>query len=588
MCGIAGLVHLDGRQADVSVAVRMSATLVHRGPDGEGSLEEGPVAFAHRRLSIIDIEGGAQPMESSTGQTVISYNGEVYNSPALRDRLRGLGYEFRTRSDTEVILAAYEAWGSEAFGKLHGMYAFALFDRTKGTVFLVRDPMGIKPLYVCERNGTVYFASEVKAIRAVVDGLSLDAGAVNAFFLRQYIGGPQTIFEEVSSVEPGTYRRLCSSGSHERATTHVFYQMPIAEPRSISLRRAADDLDAELHRAVEEHMLSDVPVGLFLSGGLDSSLLLAFASDVSTEPLSTFSVGFGDARLDETHHARLVAESVGARHHELRVAAEEGLAVLPYIVAQMDQPLADYAVVPTYVMSRFAAEHVKVVLSGEGADELFGGYKKRYLPQLLASPFGTRLAPRNVYGPLLFMERSRRTLLGSRYLPAASLVSEQRLRDDLRRFVRTGVINAALQADLRNWLVDDLLMKVDKMGMLASLEARVPYLDRNLVEMVSAWPASVKLDIRATKRVVRELVAKRFPDSISKRSKQGFTVPVGQWFRDGLRAEFEGRLFDGGVCDDWIERSAVEALWRQHQRGRDRSLMLWSIFIFAWWLETHV
>jgi asparagine synthase (glutamine-hydrolysing) len=195
------------------------------------------------------------------------------------------------------------------------MYAFTLYDRAERAVFLVRDPMGIKPLYVCERNGTVYFASEVKAIRAVLDGLSLNTAAVNAFFLRQYIGGPQTIFEEVNSVEPGTYRRLCWGGATERSTKRTFYQMPITEPRSISLRRASDHLDAELHRAVEEHMLSDVPVGLFLSGGLDSSLLLAFASDVATEPLSTFSVGFGDARVDETHHARLVAESLGARHH---------------------------------------------------------------------------------------------------------------------------------------------------------------------------------------------------------------------------------------------------------------------------------
>lgn len=587
MCGIAGLVHLDGRNADASVAVQMSRMLAHRGPDGEGSIEEGPVAFAHRRLSIIDIEGGAQPMESSTGRTVISYNGEIYNSPALRNRLRGLGYEFRTRSDTEVILAAYEIWGAEAFGKLHGMYAFALYDRTERAVFLVRDPMGIKPLYVCERDSTVFFASEVKAIRAVPGRLSLNAAAVNAFFLRQYIGGPETIFEDVRSVEPGTYRRLHWSGVGDRSTGRVYYQMPITEPRSISLGQAAEDLDVELHRAIEEHMLSDVPVGLFLSGGLDSSLLLAYASDVSSEPLSTFSVGFGDARVDETHHARLVAESVGARHNELRVAAEEGLAVLPYIVEQMDQPLADYAVVPTYVMSRFAAEHVKVVLSGEGADELFGGYWRRYLPQLLASPFGARVAPRNVYGPLLFMERARRRLLGSRYEPASSLVSEQRLRDDLQRFRTTGTVNAALHAELRNWLVDDLLMKVDKMGMLASLEARVPYLDRRVVEMVSAWPASVKLDLRATKRVLRELVAKRFPDSISKRPKQGFTVPVGQWFRDGLRAEFEARLFSGGACDEWIQRPAVEALWKQHQRGRDRSLMLWSIFIFAWWFDTH-
>jgi asparagine synthase (glutamine-hydrolysing) len=565
----------------------MGATIQHRGPDGDGSFEEGPVAFAHRRLSIIDIEGGAQPMESSTGKTVICYNGEVYNSPTLRDRLQGLGYEFRTRSDTEVILAAYEAWGVDGFAELHGMYAFALYDRAERAVFLVRDPMGIKPLYVCERNGTVFFASEIKAIRSAVQGLSLNGAAVNAFFLRQYIGGPQTIFDEVFSVEPGTYRRLQWTGEGDRSVEGFFYEMPVKRPQPISLSDASEALDRELHRAVEDHMLSDVPVGLFLSGGLDSSLLLALASDVTTEPLSTFSVGFGDAHVDETEHARFVAESLGAKHHELRVAAEEGLSVLPHIVAHMDQPLADYALVPTYVMSRFAAEHVKVVLGGEGADELFGGYRNRYLPQLLTSPLGPLLAPRNVYGPLLFMERTRRKLLGACYTPARLLPSEQRLRRDLRRFRRAGTINAALHADLHNWLVDDLLMKVDKMGMLASLEARVPYLDRGVVEMVSAWPANVKLDFCSTKRVVRKLVARRFPDSIAKRRKQGFTVPVGRWFREGLRAEFEARVFGGGPCDEWLRRSTVEALWREHQSGRNRSLMLWSIFIFSWWLDMH-
>lgn len=587
MCGIAGVVHLDGRSADGGVAAKMGEMIRHRGPDGHGSFEEGPVAFAHRRLSIIDVEGGAQPMESSTGRTVICYNGEVYNSPTLRERLRGLGYDFRTRSDTEVILAAYEVWGPEGFAELHGMYAFALYDRAERTVFLVRDPMGIKPLYVCERGGTAFFASEIKAIRAVVRGLSLNRAAVNAFFLRQYIGGPQTIFEEVRSLQPGTYRRLRWGENGERLGDRVFYQMPAEPPEPISLGRASEALDEELHRAVKDHMLSDVPVGFFVSGGLDSSLLLALASDVTTEPLTTFSVGFGDARVDETQYARFVARSVGAKHHELRVGAEEGLSVLPHIVEHMDQPLADYALVPTYVMSRFAAEHVKVVLSGEGADELFGGYRKRYLPQLLVSPLGPRMAPPNVYGPLLFKERSRQKLLGPRYAPARWLPSEQRLRADLRRFRVAGTINAALHADLHNWLVDDLLMKVDKMGMLASLEARVPYLDRGVVEMVSAWPASVKLSLSSTKRVVRALVGQRFPDSISKRRKQGFTVPVGQWFREGLRSQFESRVFSGGRCDEWLQRPAVEALWREHQRGRNRSLVLWSVFVFAWWLEAH-
>jgi len=587
MCGIAGLIHLDGRSAEVSVATRMGEALHHRGPDGNGSFAEGPVALAHRRLSIIDIEGGAQPMESSTGRTVISYNGEIYNSPDLRERLRGLGYRFRTHSDTEVILAAYEAWGAEAFEQLHGMYAFAIYDRAERRVFLVRDPMGIKPLYICERERTLYFGSEIKAIREVVGAFDLNREAVNAFFLRQYIGGPQTVLEGVYAVAPGTYRELRWSDGEQRSVERTFYRLEAARPESISLERATEALEAELHRAIKDHMLADVPVGLFLSGGLDSSLLLALASDVADEPLSTFSVGFGDASVDETRYARLVAESAGAHHHELRVAATEGLSVLPHIVEQMDQPLADYAIVPTYVMSRFAAEHVKVVLGGEGADELFGGYWKRYLPHLLAAPFGGRLSPPTIYGPMLFRERARRDLLGERYLRAASLPSEQRVRDDLRYFSRGGAVNAALHTDLHNWLVDDLLMKVDKMGMLASIEARVPYLDRRLVEMVAAWPGGVKLRWRGTKQVMRQLGAKRLPSSIAERRKHGFTVPVGQWLRDGLREEFEARVFGGGSSDEWLCRPAVEALWREHQDGRDRGLLLWSVFIFAWWLDTH-
>jgi len=587
MCGVAGLVHLDGRSAEAAVAVRMGEALRHRGPDGNGSFAEGPVALAHRRLSIIDIEGGAQPMESASGRTVISYNGEVYNSPILRERLRGLGYPFRTHSDTEVILAAYEAWGTEAFERLHGMYAFAIYDRTERAVFLVRDPTGIKPLYVCERDGTLFFASEIKAIRRIVAGFDLNQQAVNAFFFRQYVGGPQTIFEGLYSVTPGTYRELRWHAGHPPAVERVFHRLEPRRPEAVSLAQATDTLDRVLHRAVKDHMLADVPVGLFLSGGLDSSLLLALASDVSEEPLSTFSVGFGDTSVDETNYARQVAEGAGARHHELRVAATEGLSVLPYIVQEMDQPLADYALVPTYVMSRFAAEHVKVVLGGEGADELFAGYWNRYLPNLLMSPLRGKVLPPTLYGPLLFRERGRRKLLGERYVPAASLQSEQRLRYDLHDYARGGAVNAALHTDLRHWLVDDLLMKVDKMGMLASLEARVPYLDRHVVETVAAWPGDLKLGLLATKRVLRQLAARRLPDMIVKRRKHGFTVPVGQWFRDGLRREFEARVFSSGVCGEWLNRTAVEALWRDHQNGQQRGLMLWSVFIFAWWMDTH-
>lgn len=587
MCGIAGLIHLDGRRAEATAAARMADRLEHRGPDGQGSFSERSVAFAHRRLSIIDLSGGAQPMESSTNRTVVTFNGEIYNMPVLRERLAGLGYGFRTHSDTEVILAAYEAWGTRAFSELQGMYAFALYDREQQRVFLVRDPMGIKPLYVLEQGRTLYFASELKALRALLEELPLNPDAVNAYFLRQYIGGPGTIFEGVRSLAPGSYRELRLGDERSSVHEHRYYRLAARPPEPISLEHAAAKLEEELHRSVKEHMLSDVPVGVFLSGGLDSSLLLAMASDVTETPLNTFSVGFGDSVVDEVEYARAVADAYGAVHHELRVAATEGLSVLPQIVQNMDQPLADYAMVPTFVMSRFAAGHVKVVLGGEGADEVFGGYWKRYLPNYLVSPFGGRLLPATLYGPMLFRDRARRELLGNRFVPASDLYTEQRLRRDLREYAVGGSINAALHADLHNWLVDDLLMKVDAMSMLASLEARVPYLDRRLVEIASRWPGDVKLGWRDTKRVMREIARRRLPQKVANRAKHGFTVPVGDWLRGELRGEFEARVFAGGALESWLERAAVESLWREHQQGRDHGLRLWSILIFAWWLDTH-
>ena len=585
MCGITGVIHLDGRKAEATAAARMAQRLEHRGPDGHGAFSERSVAFAHQRLSIIDLSGGAQPMESSTKRSVVAFNGEIYNMPVLRERLRGLGYGFRTHSDTEVILAAYEAWGTHAFSELRGMYAFALYDRAEQRVYLVRDPMGIKPLYVFEQAHTLHFASELKAIREAVGALSLDAEAVNAYFLRQYIGGPGTIFEGVRSLPPGSYQEIQLGSGQVRERR--YYRLPAQRPESIGLEAAAAKLEDELHRSVKEHMLSDVPVGVFLSGGLDSSLLLAMASEVTDTPLNTFSVGFGDASVDEVEYARIVAEAHGAVHHELRVAATEGLSVLPQIVQNMDQPLADYAVVPTFVMSRFAADHVKVVLGGEGADEVFGGYWKRYLPNYLLAPFGGRVLPPTLYGPMLFRDPIRRKLLGGRFVPASTLLPEQRLRKDLREYAVGGSINAALHADIHSWLVDDLLMKVDTMSMLASLEARVPYLDRDLVETVSRWPGELKLGWRQTKRVMREVARRRLPEMVATRSKHGFTVPVGHWLRAELRGEFEARVFAAGPIDEWLQRPVVESLWKQHQQGRDYGLWLWSILIFAWWLDSH-
>jgi len=598
MCGIAGVMLLDGAPAAASspsrsrpiprgphgrAAQEMSALLAHRGPDGEGLLVDGPIALAHRRLAILDLdERAAQPMRSPDGRYALTYNGEVYNFRELRDRLAGR-WSFRTTGDTEVVLAAFAAWGPAAFRELHGMYAFALWDRHERALYLARDPMGIKPLFLARRGGAFYFASEARAIvRVLPERPPLDRAAINAYFLRQYIGGEATIHVGVERLPAGTWLRLAGG----RRELHRFWTHPTPSPESPSVGKALGELGAAFDRAVERHLVSDVPVGVFLSGGIDSSLIVQAAAR-RLPGLATFSVGFGDPAIDEIDAARRVAEQFGTQHHELRVSAADALAALPTIVAALDQPLADYAIVPTWLMSRFAAERVKVALGGEGADEVFAGYLPRYLPALLAERLAPWIRPPTVYGPFLARERLRRRLLGDAFLPAADLPTERALRASLDQHAPAGPVNAALFADTRHWLVDDLLVKVDAMGMLASLETRVPYLDRLVVERVAGWSGRTKLGPRTTKIWLRRLARRRLPISIAGRRKHGFTVPVGSWLAGPLRASFLESALDP-LMAPWLRRDQVERLYRLHAAGAHRfARPLWGIFIFARWLAAQ-
>ncbi|MCG8606072.1 asparagine synthase (glutamine-hydrolyzing), partial [bacterium] len=547
MCGIAGIFSLEAPTPSQAEIEKMTQVLAHRGPDGQGFLLDGPIAFGHRRLSIIDLEFGEQPMVSATGQSTITFNGEIYNYRQLREKMIAAGYSFKTKSDTEVILALYEKHGMDFFQHLSGMFAFALWDRQQKKLILARDRLGVKPLYFCIVNGRLYFASEVKAIRAAASQLNdVNDKSVNAYFTRQYIGGRDTIFSGIQKLLPATALEI----SREKQTEKKYWQLQPATSNGVDLRAAASRLDKLFEQAVVDHLVSDVPVGVFLSGGVDSSCLLAYGAVNSEKPLNTFSVGFGvNSQYNELEYARLLANRYQTRHHEIQVTSQEALDVLPFIVEQMDEPLADYAMVPTYLMSKFATEKVKVVLSGEGADELFGGYKRyRFdafydkLQPLISPSVSQRM-------PFLFPDQQRRLLLRN-FIPARQLDSELKLRADQLSFGKAGHLNSVLYADVNNWLADDLLMKVDKMGMLASLEARVPYLDQQVVEYVSSLPGKLKVGLKDEKRLLKSMAKTFVPDEILQRPKHGFTVPVSEWLRGPLKKTFEEMVLDNSKVAD--------------------------------------
>ncbi len=584
MCGITGILALDGSPASREVVEKMNGTIAHRGPDGQGIFMDGPVGLGHRRLSIIDLETGRQPMQSANGQATLVFNGEIYNYPTLRSELAQKGYPFQTHSDTEVILALYQLEGEQGFEKLAGMFAFALWDSQHQRLLLVRDRAGMKPLYYASLNGRFAFASEIKAITAAFPTISeLDPSAVNAYFARQYIGGETTIFKEIKKVKPASWLDVRANGAMK---TTVYWQLqPNRSHHGVSLEEAIHETDQLLGQAVKSHLIADVPVGVFLSGGLDSSTILSYAAENSTQTLHTFSVGFGEnSELNETHFAGKLAHHYGTKHHEIHVTEPEVLDCLPEIIAKMDEPLADYAVLPTYVMSRFAAQHVKVVLSGEGADELFGGYKRYEFYALLDRLHVPGLFKNRLPGANVFKSASRKKLLNPDvFIEQHLLPQEQQMRCDKQYFAPAGHLNSMLYTDQRNWLVDDLLMKVDKMGMLASLEARIPFLDHFLLEYVSSLDGQLKVKGGQKKILLRKVAARRLPAEVFNRPKHGFTVPVGDWLRTALRGSFEEVVLGDPSNGAWFNLPQVKALFKAHLNGQNYRLQLWAILIFCLW-----
>ena len=620
MCGIVGIVKLNRRDTVEEARLkRMRDVLRHRGPDGEGLWIEGPVGLGMRRLAIVDVLGGRQPMANEDGTVWIVYNGEVYNHAGLRPGLEQRGHCYRTRSDTETILHLYEEEGEHCVEQLQGMFAFALWDRKRGRLLLARDRLGIKPLYYAWTEHELVFASEIKAILAGGSVRpALNEAIVPEFLATGFVAGEETFFRGVRKLLPGrTLSWSCADGPRQRRYWRVPDTSADGAPRTLAA--CGREVRAWLAEAVRSHLMSDVPLGLFLSGGMDSSGLAALMAPMVKEPIRTFAVGFSDPEANELAYARLAARAVGAEHRERVVAPAEFFDALPQLVWHEDEPIRFPSSVPLYFVSRLAREHVKVVLTGEGADELFLGYDRYWVTAWnerlgrlywALSPRTLRASVRQLaqrlprrmrrYAARTFVAREPdpRNLFFENFaiFPVAlqpELLSDPELltaRDPyaerLHAYEETtgGTLERMSHADLQTYLVE-LLMKQDQMSMAASVESRVPYLDHTLVERVTAIPARFKLRGWQTKAVLRAALHDVVPREIQTRRKMGFPVPVSRWFRDrfwpvvhefvlGPRALGRG-LFQGA----FLRRLAEE-----HRAGTwDHGLRLWLLVNLEIW-----
>ena len=649
MCGLAGFVDLNGQLKEpVNKLQRMVNTLAHRGPDDEGiwfDTEVG-VGLGHRRLSILDLSPeGHQPMVSQSGRYVIVYNGEVYNFAALRAELDKLRYSFRGRSDTEVMLAVIEAWGLErAVNRFVGMFAFALWDRKSRQLHLVRDRLGIKPLYYGCVNGAFVFGSELKALRAYPGfAQPINRGALALLLRHQYIPAPHSIYEGVQKLLPGHIltlplsRRVCENYK----TLAYWSAKEIAEqgsaaPFTGTAEEATQQLDNLLREAVGLRMVADVPLGAFLSGGIDSSTVVALMQAQSTRPVKTFSIGFNEAGYNEAEHAKAVASHLGTEHTELYVTAEEAMAVIPRLPRLYDEPFPDSSQIPTFLVSQLARKHVTVSLSGDGGDELFHGYDRYFkarrmwqkigwmprgaraaiarslkavspevwaealgvLIPLLPDKFRTPFPGNKVHSlaDVLSMDRPdalyRREMSQWRNPAAVVLGAEEpmtALTDPTREARLPDFAQRMLFLDLISYLPDDILTKVDRASMGVSLEARVPMLDHRVVEFALRVPLSMKVRGGQGKWVLRQVLYKYVPKVLIQRPKKGFSVPMDVWLRGPLRDWAEALLDECRLrTEGYFTPAPIREKWREHIEGKfSWHRHLWDVLMFQAWLEAQ-
>lgn len=621
MCGIAGIVAGDrAARVDAAQIHEMCAAIVYRGPDDEGIYVDAGIGLGMRRLSIIDVAGGQQPVHNEDKTVWVVFNGEIYNFPELRRELEALGHTFYTHSDTEVIVHAYETWGPDCANRFRGMFAFALYDFRCRKLLLARDRLGKKPLHYAIHNGTLYFGSEIKSLLAVAPQLAtVDQEGLSQYFYYGYIPDPYTVFSSVKKLPPGYWLEF----ANDSVRLQQYWDVPQFCSLDLPEKECLEQVEATLDDAVRMRLISEVPLGALLSGGVDSSTVVAMMSRLTSRPVKTFAIGFSHADFNEASHARAVAKRFGTDHHELIVDADLW-STLEKLSAIVDEPFADSSMIPTYHVSRMARKHVTVVLSGDGGDELFAGYDsylthyaRRHLdmiPAWMASPYHKLVYPllpaklRNRKLAYNFVLKSRERFVSGRgslavYDPQLTILSPEFLRSIAgsdpagtltRRYYdsapATDLVSRMQYADIKTYMTADILTKVDRMSMACSLEVRCPLLDHVFVELAAKLPLSMKIRNGTGKYLLRRLAEKLgVPRDALYRPKQGFALPLKHWMRTELKDDITAMLLEPRTLQrGYFQKTGIERMLGEHHRGeRDHSSALWQLLTFELWHRNY-
>jgi asparagine synthase (glutamine-hydrolysing) len=619
MCGITGIYNFKTLEPISKGTLKaMTDTLVHRGPDDEGFYTSGALGLGHRRLAIIDLDGGHQPIANEDQSIWVVFNGEIYNFGDLHDELVKKGHMFNTRSDTEVIVHLYEQEGEQCFQRLRGMFAIAIWDSRSRTLLLARDRVGKKPLFYFHDGSRIIFGSEIKAILKD-PGVTheIDPEAVSDYFSFLYVPAPKSIFKNIRKVLPGHYVVVSEHGLREAS----YWDLSFAETDDLTEEKWCEKILETLQEAVRLRLLSEVPLGAFLSGGVDSSSVVAMMHSAIGGPVITSSIGFEEKDFNELPYAHSVASQFGTDHHE-QIVRPDAVAVVDKLAWHYDEPFADSSAVPTYYVSKVARDHVTVALSGDGGDENFAGYRRYYfdqrenlirswLPAVVRQPvFGAlaSLYPKADWAPRVFRGKATfqnlaRCPVEAYFRSVAACQPELKsdlLHGDIKRQLRSyhsldvlrdyydkadtdDLLSRIQYVDIKTYLTDDILAKVDRASMAVSLEVRAPILDHKFMELAARIPSSFKLRGIKGKYIFKKALERRLPESILYRKKMGFAVPLAQWFRGELKEMAHETLF-GNHWGDLLDSSAVKKVWGEHQKGfRDRSTELWTLFMFRLW-----
>ncbi len=619
MCGITGKVNFDSSSNINSQELKqMTDIIFHRGPDDEGYYINDNVGLGFRRLSIVNLTTGHQPVANENDSIFLIFNGEIYNYIELQEDLIKLGHIFKLRTEAETIVHLYEQYGTECIKYLRGMFAFCIWDKNKQQLFCVRDRFGIKPFFYYIDNDKFVFGSEIKSIlqsKNIDKTLSNDA--INSYFAFGYISSDLSIYDKIKKLQPGHYL-LLSIKPKPAIVIHKYWDIHFEPDYSKSEKQWIDEIDASLNDAVKSHMISEVPMGAFLSGGVDSGSVVSIMAKNSNEPINTFSIGFKDEKFSELKNAREIAQKYGCNHHE-QIVEPESIGLLSKLVSAYDEPFADSSAIPTYYVSKFAKEHVKMVLSGDGGDELFAGYniynylQKIYRYNLTPSSFNklvwgniNKIIPDKLAGKgLTYFLSKNRSHLGA-YLCIWPAEERKKLilatdtfkfnnfpenykTEILKMSNKNDFITNLQNLDMKSYLADDILTKGDRASKLSSLEVRVPILDHKFAELTFKIPSNLKLKGTEQKYIFRKAMRKYLPDTIINGPKKGFGIPLSNWFKEELKEYVSDTLLTGTpLLSKYLDQNYIKTIVEDHNYGkRDFSSRIWSLLFFEEWLQQN-